>query len=290
MSMLPVLDVGGTHATAMLVDTTHWTVNPDSIRTIALRANARADELLDNFASCVTALDSAGGTLAVAMPGPFDYPAGVGRFRDVGKFESLNGVDVGVGLRTRLRPPPDRILFVNDAVAFGLGEWLVGAAREAHRAVAITLGTGIGSAFVADGSAVCSGPSVPPDGFVHRLTIDGRPLESVVSRRAIIARYGEPDVDVREIAERAAAGDKPAHAALTEPLTELGRALTPWLSRFEAEVLVVGGAISGAWPLVQTALRRGLHTDVPIRRASDSLVGSAIGAGWHTLQTGGNKR
>jgi glucokinase len=50
---------------------------------------------------------------------------------------------------------------VNDAAAFGLGEWVAGAATGAGRAVAITLGTGVGSAFVDNGSVAHRGRRRP---------------------------------------------------------------------------------------------------------------------------------
>ena len=296
MTRTAVLEVGGTHAAASWVDQSSWQVVPGPAGRAAVRAPVRADgtadEILDALAACVDALGSlAGAPLAVAMPGPFDYAAGVGAFVGVGKFDALAGVDVGAGLLARLLAAPERIVFVNDAAAFGLGEWLVGAARDSDRAVAITLGSGIGSAFVDDGVVASSGPTVPPDGHVYRLEIDGNPLESVVSRRAILAAYttagGEVDGDVRDIAERAAAGDPVAHWAFTEPLRRLGSALAPWLTRFGAQVLVVGGAMSESWTLVEPALREGLRREapvlaqLPIRRATNPDAATAIGAAWH---------
>jgi glucokinase len=71
----------------------------------------------------------------------------------------------------------------------GLGEWVAGAARGYARVVAITLGTGVGSAFLDAGTVVSSGPTVPPNGDVYRLFINGCPLEQAVSNRAIVASY-----------------------------------------------------------------------------------------------------
>jgi glucokinase len=231
------------------------------------------------------------------MPGPFDYAQGIGRFHGVGKFDALNGVHVGAGLRARLTPPPARIAFVNDAAAFGLGEWLVGAARDATRALAITLGTGIGSAFVDDGRVVESGDRVPPDGHVYRLVVAGQPLEQLVSRRAMLARYraaGGGDEDVAAIAARARAGEATARAAFVDPLKLLGRCLAPWLLRFDAPVLVVGGAMSASWELVEQALRAGLAAAgaaaVDVRRASDPDSSTAAGAAWHAVRIDSARR
>jgi glucokinase len=292
MTHVPVLEVGGTHATASEVEPAAWTVRHGGAR-VKLRGDAPADELLDALARCAGSLPSIGNsTLAVAMPGPFDYAAGIGRFHGVGKFDALDGLDVGSGLLARLSPPPARVVFANDAAAFGLGEWVAGEGRDIGRLVALTLGTGVGSAFVADGAIVADGPTVPPEGYVYRLDIDGRPLESMVSRRAILARYreagGADDVDVRELASRAQDGESRAREAFVGPIAALGTALAPWLTRFGADMVVVGGAMSRSWSLVGAALSDGMHradppVAVPVRKANDPAASTAIGAAWHAV-------
>jgi glucokinase len=292
MNPVAVLEIGGTHAIASWVELPDYAVRPAG--RIEVRANAAADVLLDSFGQCVRSLGRLGGAvLSVAMPGPFDYAAGIGRFAGVGKFDALNGVDVRAGLAARLADAPTRITFLNDASAFGLGEWRIGAGRGAARVVVITLGTGIGSAFVDCGRLVTHGPDVPPEGHVYLLTVDGRPLESLVSRRAILARYrvggGDARADVAEIAERAADGEPIAQDAFAGPLRLLGAVLAPWLRRFAAEVLVVGGGMSRSWSLVETALRGGFGdadpalADLPVCRASDPDAATAAGAAWHAV-------
>jgi glucokinase len=57
---------------------------------------------------------------------------------------------------------PGQVRFLLDSAAFLLGEIGAGEARGVERAVGITLGTGIGSAFAVDGQIVTEGPGVPP--------------------------------------------------------------------------------------------------------------------------------
>lgn len=292
MTSRPVLEVGGTHVLASRIDAATWRVEPGSAHRLPLDSGGTAETILATLADCARRLGLAPPeTLAVAIPGPFDYPAGIGRFRGVGKFDALAGVDVGRALRGRLVPPPARVTFVNDAEAFGLGEWLVGAARGHQRAVAITLGTGVGSVFVAAGRAVAAGPSVPPGGHVHRLTLDGRPLEETVSRRAILASYRRlapaagGGLDVREIAALARGGDETAGRVFSETFCRLGAALAPWLARFGAQVLVAGGGLTASWPLIEPPLRRGLGPmsgDLVIVKSADPAAATAAGAAWHS--------
>ena len=154
----------------------------------------------------------------MAIPGPFDYERGIGLFADVGKFESLYGVDVRDALLAGLPGPPGSIVFLNDADAFLWGEWLFGAAAGHERCVGITLGTGIGSAFIADGELRHDGPGVPPEGRVDLLQIGGLPLEEVVSARAIERLYQERTGVVPDgtafVARQARNGDKTAASVL----------------------------------------------------------------------------
>lgn len=284
---IPVLEVGGSHICAAWVDTRHWAVVEEALAA-TLSPSSPAGTIIDVMAQCADQLGDLGDRpLGVAIPGPFDYTAGVGRFAGVGKFESLNNVDVGARLRTRLRSTPTRVAFVNDAVAFALGEWINGAASGAHRAVALTLGTGVGSAFIADGAVVTDGPSVPPDGFVYRLQPDGIPLEDRVSTRAIIRAYGRNCRGVLDVMDAAEHGDEHAAAVLDDAFIFLGVAVAPWLRSFGAEVTVVGGKIAEAWgqiaPRLSLGLQRGgIH--VPLRHAANPATSGLVGAAFHVTQ------
>jgi glucokinase len=288
----PVLEVGGTHVRASRVDTATWRLVPGSAYRLPLDSSGSSAAIIPTMVECADALClTSAETLAVAIPGPFDYDAGIARFAGVGKFDGLAGVDLRRTLLARLARPPGRVSFVNDADAFGLGEWLAGSARGHQRVVAITLGTGVGSAFIESGSIVSSGSSVPPDGHVYHVMIRGRPLEETVSRRAIIAEYQRvsssrhPDWDVRDIAAVALSGDRVAARIFAQAFRLLGEALAPWLQRFRAEVLVVGGGVSTSWALIQGPLRTGLGNaanDLVLVRSADTEDAIAAGAAWHS--------
>ncbi|GAA4206087.1 ROK family protein [Actinocatenispora rupis] len=283
---VPVLEIGGTHVTAALVE---WRaagpVVVDSGRT-TLSSDGSADEIVGAIARAAGGLTAPTGAVwSVALPGPFDYAAGIALFAGVGKFEALYGVDLRAALCARIPAAAD-FRFVNDAEAFAIGEWAYGAGRGHDRAVAITLGTGVGSTFLRAGVAVRSGDAVPPQGRVDLLTHRGRPLEETVSRRAVIAAYAQRTgraEDVREIATAARAGDAVAAGTLRSAFEELGVALAPWLTRFGAEVVVVGGAMVASWDLIEPALRAGLGADlaalplaVAARPADSPLFGAAL--------------
>jgi glucokinase len=296
---VPVLEIGGTHVTAALVDLDTGQPLGRTVRE-PLPAQGTAAEILDAIASAAARVDAPpGARWGVAVPGPFDYATGIGLFHDVGKFEALYGVDVGAELRRRLRPAPAALRFLNDADAFGIGEYAAGAAAGQPRAVCVTLGSGVGSAFLDRGEPVNDGPLVPPDGSAHLLSYDGRPLEETVSRRGIRAAYAraaldDPDVvpDVQAIAELARGGDQHAETTLGHAFWVLGMTLAPWLARFEATALVVGGSIAASWDLVEGPLRSGLDEGsgpvhggrLVLRTAERPQDAPLLGAAWWAMR------
>ena len=299
-----MLEIGGSHVLAAVVDTESWT-QVGSARRVELDPAAGADELLARFARAGAEL--AGGFAgecaghgeparrwAVAIPDPFDYRRGVGRFREVGKFEGLDGVDLRARLLAVLPWSPTWIGFVNDADAYALGEWWRGAGVGSARCVGITLGAGVGSGWIADGRVVDTGPDVPPGGRANRLSVHGLPLEEAFSSRALRRRYvelvGERGLDqdglpvqVREIAGRARDGDGPARTVLRAAADALGDALGEYLHRFDPDVVVFGGSMAGAWdllgpPFLEAAARSGWSGRTEV--ASDPDRAATIGAAY----------
>ncbi|MDQ1722087.1 MAG: hypothetical protein QOI26_1821 [Pseudonocardiales bacterium] len=258
---IPVLEVGGTHVTAGWVRPEGWQVS--GLTRAELPPEGTAEQLITAMARAGAALEAEpGAAWGIAMPGPFDYLRGVAHYAGVGKFEALAGVDVRSALYQALPHQPGSLCFSNDASAFLIGEWLAGAARGATRCVAVTLGTGVGSAFLDKGNVIDTGSSVPPQAELHLLSHAGRPLEDWVSRRAIRAAFvsagGAESLDVKEIAELARTGDQAAAAAIEGAFQVLGEVLGPWLERFGADLLVIGGSISRSWDLIAGPLRSGL--------------------------------
>jgi glucokinase len=285
--LIPVLEVGGSHASAALVDTDAGAfVGPAHRHDVD--GAAPAADIIDSIVGAAGAVPvSDARPWGIAIPGPFDYARGIARFDGVGKFESLRGLDLRAILSARLpgQPHPHQIVFLNDADAFALGEWAHGAAAGSRRCVGLTLGTGVGSGWIVDGHAVAAGPGVPPDGRADRLEIDGAPLEDTVSTRAIRRAYrsatGDAGCDVRAIAARAREGERPAREVLAHSMQALGRALGPYLRDFGADIVVVGGSMTRSWDLFGPWFHSGF-ADVgpppPIRLADDPGRAPLLGA------------
>jgi glucokinase len=239
------LDIGGTHVTAGLVDVAARAV--ESRERVPLAHTASQADLVAAItgaaASSIAREDVR--RLGLAVPGPFDYARGVSRIAH--KLEGLYGVDLRAELCEALHLEAENVRFVNDADAFLLGEWWAGAARGHARAVGITLGTGLGSAFIEDGRIVSR------DVELYELSFRGAPVEDTISSRALLARYGGR-CEVEDVAARAEAGEDAALRAFDELGQALGDFLLPSLQAFEPGCLVVGGSIARSWDLFRPAL------------------------------------
>lgn len=276
-------DVGGTHVTVATVDPTSARLLSEP-RRVDLPAQGEREPLLDALASALAGVAGQPNRWSLAFPGPFDYARGIARISGLAKLDALYGVDLRAALSERLGPSVgQRTIFLNDAHAFALGEWWAGNAQGHRRVVAVTLGTGLGSAFLDDGERVTEGPSVPRQGWVYHLPAHGTILDELVSSRGMLRRYGAGEqISVRELADRARAGETRAATVFAETAELLTEALTPWISRFGATCLVVGGAIARAWELLAPGLDvapagaeavRARHLD------HAALLGAAVFAG-----------
>jgi glucokinase len=279
-SGIPVLEIGGSHVTAAVVSPSDGLV--EGVFRAGLDSKASADSIVGELCAAAKKLPLAKG-LAVALPGPFDFEAGIAWYK-LDKFAALYGQDLGQRLRAELGL--DQVVFMNDAEAFTVGEWSAGELRGLDRCAGITIGTGIGSAFLDDGRVVRTGDSVPPGGELYKTSFDGKPIEDWISARAILRRYAEQlgsppprSTGVKEIAEAARAGDALAKGALVGAFQVLSDALVPWLQRFGATRVVLGGSISGAFDVVAEVF------PFPVSATADTEHSALIGAAEHYLRS-----
>jgi glucokinase len=242
------LDIGGTHVTAGRVDIAARAVEGRQRVPLAHTA-ARAEVVAAVMGAATTIARDDVRRLGVAVPGPFDYATGVSRIAH--KLHGLYGVDLRSELCGALRLEADDVRFLNDAEAFLLGEWWAGAGRGHHRTVGVTLGTGLGSAFIEDGRIV------PRNVALYELSFRGAPVEDTISSRGLLNRYAPPSaepIEVEDVAERAEAGEDAARRAFDELGRALGEFLRPWVRAFEPGCLVVGGSIARSWELIRSGL------------------------------------
>jgi glucokinase len=278
------LDIGGTHVTAGRVEIESATVDPDSRARISFASSGEPGVVERIVEAAVAVATPEVRRFGVAAPGPFDYHAGISRISH--KLPGLYGVDLRRELGAALDlTAGDAISFLNDAEAFLLGEWWAGAAHGHTRSVGITLGAGIGSAFLEHGRIVRSGRRVPAGGELYRLMFRGAPVEEAISRGALLAGYddgSEGKIDVEQIAARGRAGDDRARLVFRKLATDLADFLRPILEDFAPACLVVGGSIAQAWDLLEPALEERLaFGTLVVTRAASVDDAPLLGAARH---------
>jgi glucokinase len=285
------VDVGGSHLSCAAVDLGKQVFFENSFSTVHIDNKASSDEILSGWVKALLQTiqkmeaDTLSG-IGFGMPGPFEYDKGIARFAQVEKYYSLNGIDVADELTRRLNLASTVPLrFMNDASAFATGEAWMGSASHVANSVSITLGTGFGSAFVSDGVPVVEGEKVPRLGCVWHLPYKEGIADDYFSTRWFVKRYKEEtgiDVDgVKPIAD-AAVSNETAMSLFIEYGNNMGEFFSPWLKKFDAGVLVIGGNIAGAYglfgPNFEKALRiNGVETEIKLSALKEdaAIIGSA---------------
>lgn len=252
------VDIGGSHIYCAAIDLSTHQIVPGTGSTVKIDNQAEAGVILDGWSKALAGTLSHfdGSRLAgigFAMPGPFDYANGIALFERVGKFESLYGINVSNELRERLHLD-DGVPFryINDATAFAIAEAWVGKAGNYDKVLALTLGTGFGSAFIDRGIPVTEGETVPELGGVWHLPYKEGIADDYFSTRWFLKEYqnrtGKTVQGVKEIAD--AAGIEPAALELFKEYgRNMGNFLAPWIKKFDAKVIVMGGNVTGAFSI-----------------------------------------
>jgi len=277
------LDVGGTSVKSALVAPGGQVIGKPSITPVD--SSGETDSILETFAQIISthlAENYTSNLLGVALgfPGPFDYPAGICLIEGVEKYGAIYGVNMRYALGARVNLGDLPILFRNDAEAAVVGEARYGVGRDYQRLIGVTLGTGCGSAFLADGVPVTSGPGVPPNGWLYAMLFRGLRADDVFSSRGLESRLGSAGIierNVKDAAESARAGDIVARQVFEAFGTDLGSFLDSHAVAFAAEAVLVLGQIAGAMDLFGPALRQTLSVPaLPGERGHDAaLLGAA---------------
>jgi glucokinase len=260
-SVILSLDIGGSHITAALVDPKARQVQPGSVVREATYPDWSGTQLLGSWAA--VALRTAREVLkaqqlvgvSVAMPAPFDYLAGISHHHS--KFGALSGINVSAALLERWQDTPlagvQDLRFANDADLFALGEAWAGAARQSSRVLGITLGTGLGSGFVAHRQILTDGPGVPPGGELWNRPYRQGIAEDYVSSLALTREYARlTGVHCRgatELAAFARQGNGAAQEVWRTFGQHAGELLRQVVGDFGPDQVVFGGNLTRAWDL-----------------------------------------
>jgi glucokinase len=275
------VDIGGSHITCALIDLEKNEIIRKTLTEMPVDNQGEAHEIIETWSEAIRRsmrnIDSGQiKGIGFAMPGPFDYVNGICLIKGIPKYEKLYGINVGTEISLALGLTEDQsIRFMNDAFSFAVGESIAGQAAGSTKSMAITLGTGFGSAFIDNHVPVVTGDSVPRLGYVYHIKYKDGIADDYFSTRWFIRRYkeltGKDAAGVKSIAAEAIRQEN-VREIFKEFGSSLGEFLAPILNRFGATVLVLGGNISRAYDLFGPSLESGLQRKNCTSKAYTSLL------------------
>jgi glucokinase len=254
----------------------------DACREVIAEHGARPEEVLG---------------VGIGLPGIMDAQSGVCFWSP--NFPQWKDVPIAATVAEGVGAPA---FILNDAKCAALGELVYGAGRGVRNMVMITLGTGIGGAFVVDGRLL-----IGPNGSIGEVghqTVDpqGRRCgcgnygcwETTCARDAIIERAERKlqagrDSRLRALAERggvtpalvsqaAAEGDAVALEVLQEIGFYAGLGVANLINIMNPERFVIGGGIAQAGELLLGPIRRTVDSRaVPLQRQTAQIVPAELG-------------
>lgn len=282
-------DIGGSHITAALIDTSSKVLLDTSFKRNSIQQNDDADTIIDILTNTLKTTivnipqENLKG-ITLAIPGPFDYETGICWMRGVNKYEALYGLSIENILREKLTLSPNcPILFENDATCFGIGESLSTETKVYEKVLAITLGTGLGSTFIENKAVVKHGENIPQNGYLYNVPFANGIAEDYLSAQWLIRRYTELTGNVFSavlpIAELALNQDTDAKQVFEEYGQNLKEVLMPWIVKFGAKCVVIGGNICKSASLFITPLQQALATHkIPLKISEFMELSAIMGA------------
>jgi glucokinase len=285
-------DIGGSHISCAAIDLLSGKIIRDTLTERPVDNQAQANVIIGAWSEALSSAlkkvprEQVKG-IGFAMPGPFDYVKGISYIRGVAKYENLYGINISDAVSVNLGIQDGFLIrFMNDASSFAVGEAWQGSASEFNRSLSITLGTGFGSAFISDRIPIVDGPEVPKLGCIYHLPYKDGIADDYFSTRGLLSRYkkltGKELSGVKELSALAAT-DKQVRELFIDFGDNAGMFLAPWLKRFRAEILVIGGNISHAYNLFGEVFEERLRKEncfckVAISKLKEdaALLGSAF--------------
>ncbi|AUP80644.1 ROK family protein [Flavivirga eckloniae] len=282
------VDIGGSHLAMAMVDISKKSIVQQTKLLVDIDSKQKALPILTIIVDTIKAsIQNFGHSICgigISIPGPLDYENGISKIFNCNKYDKLLGVDIKSYLYQHLSDyidSPSNIVFENDANCFLLGEtWR--RALTNNNVVGITLGTGIGSGFMAEGTLVTKTDNVPPNGEVYCLPFKGKRAEDWLGTNWFLDTYKKEFLKEAESVKRIA-----THAEISEKSKDifntfgihLGTFLSPLLTNFKADHLIIGGNIARSYKLFKPSFEACFSNGMPeVSISSDTEESAILGA------------
>ena len=270
MNYVVAVDVGGTEIKSALVDSDFNVIATASAPTP--KADTTGAETVKAIAAIVAQFSTQHPVDAVglAVPGALDEPAGTSRWSGNLQWKNL---PIRTLLEDAIKIP---VAFGHDVRTAAVAEVRNGAAKGAHNAIFIPVGTGIAAAFIIDGE-IRSAEGYA--GEIGHINVNGKHpcvcgktgcLEAAASTLAISKAYeaesGKTGTTTEEIYKLVIAGDSVATQVWSEATAAMARACETLITLLAPEVIVFGGGLSNAGETFLKPIRDYLDSSLTFQR------------------------
>jgi glucokinase len=285
------VDIGGSHITAAIMDMESRLILEDSYTRCRIDAHGKPETIIDNWKAAIDLAYSKAGLeidkIGIAMPGPFDYENGISHIAGNDKYEAFYGLNVKEMLANALGIDAGNILMKNDAACFLAGEMFAGAVKDYANVIGITLGTGLGSAVATYGNT--RDANLWCASFLDGIT------EDYLSTRWFLKRYYQLTsvniLDVKSLTELYDESET-IRTIFDEFSQHLAAFLMQFLQDTQADVIVLGGNISNAWPrflpnVLKEFKANGIEVPLRISELNERAAIAGAASCWENLAVTG---
>jgi glucokinase len=216
-------------------------------------------------------------TIGIGFPGFIDPKTQI--IAQSPNLPGLKNVNLSADLSTKIGK---RVIVENDANAAAYGEYCLAGKPDAGL-IYIGLGTGVGGGLVVDGKLFVGQHGTAMEVGHIIIEANGRKcgcgnlgcMEQYASASGVAISYfnkTQQQLSAHEIADLANQGDKNAKDAYTQAGEALAIGLAHILKVIDVPNVTIGGGMSQAWPLMQTAFEARLESDlIPVLRGKISI-------------------
>ena len=282
------VDIGGSHISSALVDLQSLSIISGTKHSVVVDNKASKEKIFLKWSEAINkTIESMSSdediSIGFAIPGPFHYKTGQAMFAGNDKYENLYKVSIPDEFVNYLSVKNSNMRFLNDATSFGVGVSSMGKAKNLKKIIAVTLGTGFGSAFIKDGIPQVLADDVPQGGCLWDKPFKETIADDYFSTRWFIKRYFEiSSKKAHGVKEIANANDESSKLVFTEYGSNMADFMLPYLDKYQPDAIILGGNVALAHEFFLPVLKQkikeaGIITEIEISTLMEdaAIIGSA---------------
>jgi glucokinase len=235
------LDLGGTNLRGACIEA----AEPGEIASMKITADGTVEQVLKEIFDFTDRLmDGSVEAIGIGVPGMVD--AATGMVYDVQHIPSWKEVNLKALMEQRYGVP---VRLNNDANCFALGELHFGSGKGTSSLIGLTIGTGLGAGIIIN-NTLYEGTTGGAGEFGMAAYLD-KNYEYFASGRFFQHVY---QTDGASVFQQAKLGNAHALSMYSEFGKHLGNAIKMIMYCYDPSLIILGGAVSHAWPFFSSSM------------------------------------